>query len=225
MTPGAHLHLYFTDSHLHVRMLERDRKPSEEGSGTMLFQLLKSILMILPQSTCYRVLRDRLVSVSNFRQSTMIRRASKIKVDMKSMVLPSSTKDFVARTCYIRTLHCQATWQAIRQDSLEVKRMLPEIAATDGADRRSWLGYSSLEEQSATERTFRDGKKQTVRIEDISPGYHEMSSSGNQIQVNNFIVPMDHENGPGVVDGIPTVDNDDDDDDNQWKDFWASADR
>lgn len=36
----------------------------------MLFRLLKSIVMILPQSTCYHVLKDRLTSVARFRQSS-----------------------------------------------------------------------------------------------------------------------------------------------------------
>jgi hypothetical protein len=203
-------------------MLERDRKQSDEGSGTMLFQLLKSILMILPQSTCYRVLRDRLVSVSNFRQSTMIRSASKSKGDLESIKLPSSTLQFVGRTRYIRNLHCRATWQAIRQDSLEVKKLAPESADTDESDRRSWLGYASKEEQVAAERAFRDEKKYSGRIEDISPGYHEMSSSGNHQKVNNFIVPIENKSGIGVADELHTADNDDD---NQWKDFWATADR
>lgn len=35
----------------------------------MLFKALKSVLMMLPQSTCYRILRERMVSVSRFRQS------------------------------------------------------------------------------------------------------------------------------------------------------------
>lgn len=208
-------------SHLHVRMLELDRKHSDEGSGTMLFQLLKSILMILPQSTCYRVLRDRLVSVSNFRQSTMIRNASKVKgvVDLKK--LPSGTDQFVGRTRYIRNIHCRATWQAIRQESLEVKTLTAENADNDGADRRSWLGYSGKEEQLAAERTFRNEKRNTVRIEDISPGYHDMSLSGNHKNVNNFTVPIENDEHAGGIDEVHTAD----DDENLWKSFWASADR
>ncbi|KAL3923350.1 MAG: hypothetical protein SGARI_006237, partial [Bacillariaceae sp.] len=46
--------------HLHVRMLETDLNPLKEGSGTMLFQTLKCILMLMPQSACYSILRDRL---------------------------------------------------------------------------------------------------------------------------------------------------------------------
>lgn len=37
----------------------------------MLFKSLKSLLLLLPQSTCYFILRDRLVSVSRFRQTTV----------------------------------------------------------------------------------------------------------------------------------------------------------
>lgn len=187
----------------------------------MLFQLLKSILMILPQSTCYRVLRDRLVSVSHLRQSTMLRTASKIKGDMSPKILSSSTRQFVDRTCYIRSLHCRATWQAIRQDSLEVKKNIPESSDNDGADRRSWLGYSSKEEQLAADRIFRDGKKHTIRIEEIRPGYHEMTSSVNQPEVSNFVVLMENKSSTADFNVDPTVD----EDDNQWKDFWATADR
>lgn len=204
-------------------MLERDRKQTDEGSGTMLFQLMKSVLMILPQSTCYRVLRDRLVSVSNFRQSTMIRPASKSKNrDMKSTILAPSTLHFVGRTCYIRSLHCQATWQAIRHDSLEMKQMIRKTLENNGADRRSWLGYSSKEEQLAAERTFRDGKRHTIRIEEIRPGYHEMASSENQPKVTNFVVPMESTSSSTrhvVVDQTAK------EEDNRWKDFWATADR
>ena len=37
----------------------------------MLFKSLKSLLLLLPQSTCYFILRDRLGSVSRFRQTTI----------------------------------------------------------------------------------------------------------------------------------------------------------
>jgi hypothetical protein len=194
-------------------MLERDRKQCDEGSGTMLFQLLKSILMILPQSTCYRVLRDRLVSVSKFRQSTMI----KVKGDTLLLHLPEDTTNFVARTNYVRNLHCLAIWQTIRQDSLEVTKQDRERVHDEGADRRSWLGYASKEEQLDAERKYKDRHSHGVRIEDISPGYHEMGSTGHQITVNDFVVPSDN-GGQNREEG-------DDSGSNQWKKFWSSADQ
>lgn len=199
-------------------MLERDRKQSDEGSGEMLFQLLKSILMILPQSLCYRVLRDRLVSVSKFRQSTMIRTSStKVHIGDEdiSLHLPADTKSFVARTHQIRKLHCLATWQTIRQDSLEVIKQVRTQVDDEGADRRSWLGYADKEEQAHTERGFRDRNKQNY-IEDVTPGYHEMGSSGMHIQVKDFDVPP--ENNELDDDGADKAG------DKQWKDFWAKAD-
>jgi hypothetical protein len=193
-------------------MLERDHRQCNEGSGTMLFQLLKSILMILPQSACYRILRDRLVSVSKFRQSTML----KVKGENGLKNLSDDTRKFVARTYYVRNLHCLATWRTVRQDSLEVTKRDREVIHDEGADRRSWLGYESKEEQFDAERVHRDGKKRAVHIEDISPGYHDMGSSNHQITVHDFVVPTENE-GQHQTEG-------DDLDTNQWKKFWASAD-
>jgi hypothetical protein len=199
-------------------MLERDKAKSDEGSGTMLFHLLKSILMILPQSTCYCVLRDRLVSISNFRQSTMIRNLSK-SLGHEPFILSSGTKRFVDRTIRIRNLHCRATWQTIRQESLEIKKIAPEYS--DGANRRSWLGYSSKEEQLNAERIFRNGIMSNVHVEDTNSGYHDIALVENQIPVNNFLVPNEMKESDGVV----VKDDDDDAEGKQWKAFWASADR
>lgn len=92
--------------HLHVRMLE-DNDRTDEGSGFMLFKLLKSLLMILPQSTCYRILRDRLTSVARFRQT----------VPIVKRVDAGDTESFVNRILTVRHLHCRVTWEAIRADS------------------------------------------------------------------------------------------------------------
>merc|ERR1740124_75598 len=58
--------------HFHLRMLEADDNVEAEGSGAMLVKTLKLLLMIVPQSTCYRILRDRIVTISRFRQSTLV---------------------------------------------------------------------------------------------------------------------------------------------------------
>ena len=52
--------------HLHLRMLESDDDPTREGSSAMLFRCFKSLLMLLPQSTSYAILKDRLQQLVNF---------------------------------------------------------------------------------------------------------------------------------------------------------------
>lgn len=102
------------NSHLHVRMLESDKEPLAEGSGTMLFQVLKSLLMIVPQSTCYNLLRNRLTSTSRFRQSVI-----SLKADDSNVWLSKETEQLVNRVLDIRQMHCSALWETIRAESLE----------------------------------------------------------------------------------------------------------
>ncbi|KAL7562320.1 hypothetical protein ACA910_014534, partial [Epithemia clementina (nom. ined.)] len=153
--------------HLNVRMLEHDHHHSQhnlyhnhhlhpldhphhddddnEGSGTMLFRALKSLLMILPQSTSYRVLAARLNSIARFRQSTNLsivaaarqqrwRAARHLSSSAAAAAVTSGapshskTELFVNRVLHIRAQHCQAEWQAIRAASLET----PKLSQTDG---------------------------------------------------------------------------------------------
>lgn len=110
---------------LHIRMLERDTDIKAEGSGTMLFRTLKSLLMIIPNSTCYNVLRDRLNSVAKFRQSTItVQRLQPPKN------LSGERDIYVVRVLQVRALHCQAEWQTIRAESLE--SMAPESSDESG---------------------------------------------------------------------------------------------
>jgi Vacuolar protein 14 C-terminal Fig4p binding len=101
---------------LHIRMLEKDTDVKAEGSGTMLFRTLKSLLMIIPKSTCYTVLRDRLNSVSKFRQSTITVERFK---PPKSILVDRDI--YVARVLQVRAMHCEAEWQVIRAMSLETR--------------------------------------------------------------------------------------------------------
>lgn len=57
----------------------------------MLFKALKALLMMLPQSTCYHVLKDRLVSVSRFRQSSFGSSAWRAKHPLSSTTADNST--------------------------------------------------------------------------------------------------------------------------------------
>ena len=166
-------------SHLHVRMLVRDADPISEGSGTMLFQLLKSVLMILPQSTCYNILKDRLTSISRFRQSSgsLLRRR-----DRQPTALSNETKQLVDRIEAVRFLHCSAIWQNIRADSLELPKLEPEAVHDEGADRRGWLGYSSKEDETEVRRKYKEEKNRrqtsSISIEEVTNDYQDLKVVG-----------------------------------------------
>lgn len=193
--------------HLHVRMLECDKYPVAEGSGTMLFRTLKSLLMLIPQSTCYNVLRDRLVSTSRFRQSVIAVRSSD-----DGTILSRDTEMFVNRVIEVRALHCNAMWETIRADSLE--STLAETKQEDmsgheeGAGRREWLGYSSKEEERVAQARYREEKRRHQNgfaIEEVRNN-----------EYNNFeSMP---EEGAEAKNLFPNSETDE-----SWKDYWAQA--
>ena len=160
--------------HLHIRMLERDSDANAEGSGAMLFKTLKSLSMIIPQSTCFRILRDRLTSVSRFRQSTR-----SIRLSRNPKTQSGDTEAFVTRVVQVRALHCEAAWKAIRADSLEVPSIVKETLEDEGADKRSWLGYGSKEEETEAKQKYRDSKQnlgqtEGFSIQEINKGYDDL---------------------------------------------------
>jgi hypothetical protein len=192
-------------------MLERDMKPNDEGSGVMLFQLLKSLLMILPQSTCYRILRDRLVSVSRFRQSTMVLKSAKPVKDTKLKNLGADTKSYISRVQYVRRQNCSATWQKIRRESLEVPKRILEVVVDEGADRRMWLGYASNEEQEDSVKQLQHEKyeKQSngFSVEEVNNNYQDLETITDDSTKLKSLVP----NGTSNVE-------------EQWKQFWSISD-
>jgi hypothetical protein len=204
-------------------MLERNSNKTDEGSDTMLFQLLKSLLMILPQSTCYKVLRNRLVSVSRFRQSTIVH--STTTKERSNIESSSETTRYVARINQIRNMHCSATWRTIRQGSLELSYQARQVDVQDkGDDRHSWLGYASKEEHLKAEDALRNEKKQTVRIEDVSPGYHDIASATNPPVTNNSVVVPSESDGDKVALAV-SMHESEDEDEMQWKQYWTTADK
>lgn len=183
-------------------MLENDKEPLAEGSGTMLFQTLKSLLMLIPQSTCYNVLRDRLVSTSRFRQSVIA-----VYSDDKGIALSKETETFVARVMEVRAMHCDALWETIRAESLETKRKEgswgEEEPHEEGADRRKWLGYSSKEEERVAQARYREDKRRRqagFSVEEISEKYNELESMGEDGEVKSYLPNKE---------------------DDSWKDYWA----
>lgn len=174
----------------------------------MLFQVLKSLLMILPQSTCYNLLRNRLTSTSRFRQSVVTLNANNTNV-----WLSKETETFVNRVLDVRQMHCAALWETIRVESLETEMSQAQKEEEkkqeqheDGRDRRTWLGYGSKEEERIAQARFREEKRRRqasgVTIEEINTNYNDLNSiNPDGIQSKDFVPnPEDNES---------------------WKDFWA----
>ncbi|KAI2500207.1 Vacuolar protein 14 C-terminal Fig4p binding [Fragilaria crotonensis] len=190
--------------HFHLRMLEADDDPYAEGSGAMLFRTLALLLMIVPQSTCYRILRDRLATISRFRQSALVVSNTKGSVDHNRTVKQDNddekdagTRLFASRVMQVRQLHCDVAWDAIRSESLES----PSIGHDDhhhdvGSHRREWLGFASKEEEEATTLQFQEEKMGRqgggLKIEELREGsqYDQLQNITNS-SVSTFVVEND----------------------------------
>ena len=185
-------------------MLECDPNPTAEGSGTMLFQTLKYLLMLIPQSTCYNILRDRLISTSRFRQTVI----PPARIDL-GISLSKETEAFVSRILDVRELHCDAMWQTIRADSLEsahVPTDPPGRGEEGTSERHEWLGYSSKTEEETSRAKFQEDKRRLqsgFSIEEIRPGYNDFESMVTDGDVKNYL-PNGDEN-------------------ESWKDYWAQS--
>ncbi|KAL3784627.1 hypothetical protein ACHAW5_003428 [Stephanodiscus triporus] len=130
--------------HLHLHMLECEDDPYQEGSGAMLFRTLKSILMLLPQSTSYIILKERLTSIARYRQSAVALSG------LSRKIVPGSEMDaFVKRIVSVRRLHCDAKWRNVRAESLEEpsRTLSEDQKLTAAQQRREWLGYADEEEE------------------------------------------------------------------------------
>ena len=216
--------------HLHVRMLETDKDPLAEGSGTMLFQTLKSILMLLPQSACYNVLRDRLVSISRFRQSVI---ANNSHDDEQN--LSKETEVFVSRVLHVRRVHCKTVWEAIRAESLESipsRIKFTEAKKDEGTDRRKWLGYNSKEEESEAKAKYKQEKQNllgsdgvTVEVEGI---YNEFVSLPSE-DMKTFVPNTGPNSNTNEQTATSTIAPGEDaaeskDQEETWKNFWSTED-
>ena len=211
--------------HLHVRMLECDGNPGSEGSGYMLFRTLKSLLMLVPQSTCYRILRDRLVSISRFRQSAL--EEATVKEDD---TLIKVSESFVSRVLEVRKLHCDARWEAIRADSLETAaRDDHNDICEDREIRREWLGYSTKEEEDAARARYQAEKRRRsaeLSIEEIRNDYHDFNSM-TQTDVKCFLPNSSTNQNSSREQHQTAMDPDIEaqpSDEKQWKEYWERAD-
>jgi hypothetical protein len=207
-------------------MIERDKNSSNEGAGTMLFRAMKCLLSILPQSTCYKILRDRMISISRFRQSAI----------MDTSACPSKwppacfggvidTDIYVERVRQVRSLHCAEAWIKIRGESLEAPASIWRESENVelGDSRRRWLGFESKEEDNNAQKLYRDEKKgpDGIFIEEITSDYqnlHQLVSSNNNSKLftsneRDEVKPTTRKaDKQGVLEEM--------EDDEQWKGYW-----
>jgi len=198
--------------HLHLRLLECEDDPYQEGSGAMLFRTLKSILMVLPQSTSYVILKERLSSTARFRQSAVALRGLSKHVEKGS-----KTDIFVKRLVKTRKLHCDAKWRNIRAESLEdPSRLIGEEQKLKAAQqRREWLGYADEEDEIATKEKMKkemlegSGKVEMVGVYE---GLDEMQSAqmGRKEEEDN------------ICETCIDAESEDKDKKGQWREYWAS---
>ena len=140
--------------HLQLRLLECEDNPHCEGSGFFLFLTLKRIMMLLPQSTSYTILQERLSSVARYRQSAVSTNRTPIEVQAGSQ-----TDTFVKQIVKARKLHVWAKWRMIRAESLEeepCRIVTDEQKFNAQQQRREWLGYANEEEELASKQKIKD---------------------------------------------------------------------
>ncbi|KAL3786223.1 hypothetical protein HJC23_002474 [Cyclotella cryptica] len=139
--------------HLHLRLLECEDDPYNEGSGAMLFLTLKRVLMLLPQSTSYMILQERLLSVARYRQSAVALNAVSKHVEIGSV-----TDIFVKRVLTARKIHVWAKWRMIRAESLQevpCRIVTDEQKFNTQQQRREWLGYANEEDEKPQSKKSR----------------------------------------------------------------------
>jgi hypothetical protein len=197
--------------HLHLRLLECDDDPYQEGSGAMLFRTLKSILMVLPQSTSYMILKERLSSTARFRQSAVALHGLSKHVEKGS-----KTDIFVKRLVSTRKLHCDAKWRNIRAESLEdPSRFIGEEQKVMAAQqRREWLGYADEEDEIAT--------KEKMKREMLGNGPRKAEMVGVYEELNEMETPQLGSNKDDNITCETCVDSGDKDKKGQWREYWAS---
>jgi len=142
---------------LHMKMLECEEDPGGESSGAMLFGVLRSILMLLPQSTSFGLLRERLASLARFRQSAVYLHGMG-EVEIRG----TSAEVFVHRIFEVRRMHCDARWRSIRAESLEpFSNNFGNVRV--GESKRSWLGYENEEEERRARERYQIEKGRRKR--------------------------------------------------------------
>jgi len=216
--------------HLHLRMLECDEDPYREGSGAMLFRTLKCIMMLLPQSTSYIILKERLSSVARYRQSAVALTGLSKRVEQGS-----ETDIFDKRVVQVRNLHCDAKWRNIRADSLEEPCRFVSLdqKLTAAQQRREWLGYADEEDELATkERMKQDAmghSSDRAELVDVYEQLDEMQSS----KVSHFSVEQQNNSeceqcvtspsAQGLIEQFERMNSGGNDKERgEWREYWAN---
>jgi len=221
--------------HLHLRMLECEDDPYQEGSGAMLFRTLKSILMLLPQSTSYMILKERLTSMARYRQSAVA------LTGLSKHIEPDSETDvFVKRILSVRRLHCDAKWRNIRAESLEEpSRYVDEDQKLSAAQqRREWLGYADEEDEIATKEQMKKNmlgdlpkKAEMVGVyENLNEMEKPQQTQYNKEEVEEEECEQCLTSAPttqGLIQQFERMNNageegKEDKNDPQWREYWAS---
>lgn len=215
--------------HLHLRMLECEDDPYQEGSGAMLFRTLKSIMMLLPQSTSYMILKERLTSMARYRQSAVA-----LSGLSKPIEPNSETHVFVKRILNVRQLHCDAKWRNIRAESLEepcrfVDNDQKLLAAQQ---RREWLGYADEDEELASREKIKQKMLgETPKKAEMVGVYENLSEmeTSKQTRFNNDNMEdceqcLTSPTTQGLIKRFERMSGSGEEDrsDPQWRDYWAS---
>jgi Vacuolar protein 14 C-terminal Fig4p binding len=206
--------------HLHLRMLEADDDPKAEGSGSMLFRILALLLMIVPQSTCYYVLRDRLMSLSRFRHCTL-RKSLQITFSDEELEGHQSAWIYASHVTEVRQLHCDVAWDTIRSESLETFTISDEERNHDmGSQRRDWLGFAN-EEEEISSRIKANEQQQMEKFEmlELRKGadqYHDIEKI-QSTTVKRYILPDSSPPSEKTEDAAIASEND------EWKSFWKES--
>jgi hypothetical protein len=201
---------------LHLKMLECDEDPIDEGSSAMLYRLLKSILMILPQSTSYNLLQKRLLSVARFRQCA-IHLEGMSNVEIRG----TSTEVFVHRILEIRKIHCDAKWRSIRSESLEPASVMDYDGVDINAGRRNWLGYANEKDEKKTKEMY---KNEANRRSDVDKTYSKSYRGFHGKEAGISLDDREDERDNSQKESKKnSTDDDNNDDEMKWKEYWAET--
>lgn len=210
---------------LHLLMLECDTNPKEEGSSAMLFETLKSLLMLIPQSSSYSILKDRLLTISQFRRS-----ATHLSESANNSVEKKRTEVFVDHIKATRMLHNDAKWRMIRAESLEaveVDAPRNEDKVTDEAKkRRDLLGYANEADEIQTKKRIQ--RQMSHRLHRVGEDgiYDDLRSLENDDEGENMNFVGLNEKSNQEANGLQAPDDDVDDRSDaetagEWKAYWT----
>jgi len=204
--------------HLHLRCLECEDDQYEEGSGAMLFQTLKSILMLLPQSTSYMILKERLTTIARYRQSAVALHGSSKRINPGSL-----TDVFVQRLVHVRRLHCDAKWRNICAESLEENQFSEDQKLAAAQQRREWLGYANEDEELASREKIKQAMlgniPKTAEVVGVYENLNDIESS------SPLVLDKNEECQRSAISRTKQADACEGNADKskpQWREYWAS---